>query len=69
MQKGGALKEPPMYNLLFKLKRIILASRQFLEVHCESNPELNMYIKKPKFSRDPFDYDPQRTGYSQLNLV
>ena len=29
-------------------------------LECESNPELNPYIKKPKFSRDTANYDVSR---------
>ena len=36
---------------------------------CESNPELNYYIKKPQFSRDQFDYDVTRKGYAPRKLV
>ena len=36
------------------------ASNPYLSKTCESNPELNRYIKKPKFSRDPWDYDVSR---------
>ena len=32
---------------------------------CESQPELNKYIKKPKFSRDQYDYNVSRTGYEE----
>ena len=32
---------------------------------CESQPELNKYIKKPKFSRDQYDYNVSRTGYAE----
>ena len=37
--------------------------------HCESDPSLNNYIKKPKFSRDQFDYDVTRKGYEPRKLV
>ena len=36
---------------------------------CESNPELNVYIKKPQFSRDLNDYDVTRKGYTPRKLV
>ena len=34
-------------------------------MNCESQPELNRYIKKPKFSRDQYDYNVSRSGYSE----
>ena len=34
-------------------------------MNCESQPELNKYIKKPKFSRDQYDYNVSRSGYSE----
>ena len=36
---------------------------------CASNPELNQYINKPKFSRDNLDYDTTRKGYEPKKLV
>ena len=36
---------------------------------CESNSELDIYIKKPKFSRDRHDYDVSRNNYEPQNLV
>ena len=39
------------------------------KVECASNPELNKYIKKPKFSRDMYDYNVTREGYEPRNLV
>ena len=36
---------------------------------CESNSELNVYIKKPQFSRDQFDYNVTRKGYTPRKLV
>jgi len=38
-------------------------------LECESNPELNPYIKKPKFSRDTANYDVSREGYTPKELV
>jgi len=38
-------------------------------LECESNPELNPYIKKPKFSRDTANYDVSREGYTPKDLV
>ena len=32
----------------------------YKDLQCMSNPELNKYIKKPKFSRDVYDLDVQR---------
>ena len=49
--------------------KICLASDPYLKRKCESNPELNRYIKKPKFSRDVYDYDVSRKGYSPRKLV
>ena len=49
--------------------KICLASDPYLKRKCDSNPELNRYIKKPKFSRDLFDYDVSRKGYSPRKLV
>ena len=34
-------------------------------MNCKSQPELNKYIKKPKFSRDQYDYNVSRSGYAQ----
>lgn len=39
------------------------ASNPYLPAKCESNPELNIYIKKPKFSRNQFSYDVTRENY------
>ena len=39
------------------------------DLKCESNPELDVYIKKPKFSRDRHDYDVSRNNYQPQNLV
>ena len=39
------------------------------DLKCESNPELDIYIKKPKFSRDRYDYDVSRNNYQPQNLV
>ena len=36
---------------------------------CSSNPELDLYIKKPKFSRDRYDYKVSREGYNPRKLV
>lgn len=41
----------------------------FLERECKSNPELNPYIKKPIFRRDPIDQDFSRKGYKDRKLV
>ena len=41
----------------------------FLERECKSNPELNPYIKKPIFRRDPIDQDFSRKGYKDRQLV
>lgn len=49
--------------------KICLASDPYLKRKCNSNPELNPYIKKPKFSRDLYDYDVSRKGYSPRKLV
>ena len=40
-----------------------------LGLKCESNPELDPYIKKPKFSRDRNDYKVWREGYESRKLV
>ena len=45
------------------------ASISTIPKKCASNPELDVYIKKPKFSRDSFDYDVSREGYSARKLV
>ena len=45
------------------------ASNPYLDKKCDSNPELNRYIKKPKFSRDQYDYNVTRTGYTPRKLV
>ena len=58
--------------MFFKLTltdKFCLASDPYLKRSCESNPELNRYIKKPKFSRDSYDYDVSREGYSPRKLV
>ena len=47
----------------------LIATNQYLEAKCESNPELDVYIKKPKFARDPFNYNTTREGYSVRHLV
>ena len=39
------------------------------DLKCESNPELDIYIKKPKFSRDRHDYDVTRKNYQPQKLV
>ena len=39
------------------------------DLRCESNSELDVYIKKPKFSRDRHDYDVSRNNYQPQNLV
>ena len=39
------------------------------DLKCESSPELDIYIKKPKFSRDRHDYDVSRNKYQPRNLV
>ena len=49
--------------ILKKPKKIDLepSSKSDFEIlECESNPELNPYIKKPKFSRDTANYDVSR---------
>ena len=45
------------------------ASSNILSNKCESNPQLDKYIKKPKFSRDQYDYNVERSGYSARKLV
>ena len=39
------------------------ASNPYLPAKCVSNPELDVYIKKPKFSRDQFSYNVSRDHY------
>ena len=45
------------------------ASISTIPQKCASNPEINVYIRKPKFSRDTFDYDVAREGYTARKLV
>ena len=44
-------------------------TRNFIPKKCESDPSLNNYIRKPKFSRDLYDYDTSRAGYKPRKLV
>ena len=39
------------------------------DLRCDSNPELDIYIKKPKFSRDRHDYDVSRNNYQSQTFV
>ena len=50
--------------LVFPQKR-----KTHIPVTCESDPELNPYLKKPIFEHDPIDQDFSRPGYKNRNLV
>ena len=51
-------------------KLIVPISEPFIkDLKCASNPELDIYIKKPKFSRDRHDYDVSRKNYQSQNFV
>ena len=52
-----------------KKEKVDYVGPQTNQLKCESNPELNVYIKKPRFSRDQFDYNVTRKGYTPRKLV
>ena len=62
--------ETPLKPVPSELKLNIPISKPFIEgLKCASNPELDPYIKKPKFSRDRNDYEVARSGYNPRKLV
>ena len=52
-----------------QLEKFDFVPQQTLQYKCESNPELDKYVRKPQFSRDHLDYDVQRSGYVPRRLV
>ena len=59
--------EPFTQNV--KTEKFDFVGAKTTDYKCESNPELNDYINKPQFSRDQFDYDVSRDGYTPKRLV
>ena len=55
---------PQFYSFEFPEKR-----KTHIPVTCQSNPELNAYLKKPIFEHDPVDQDFSRPGYTDRKLV
>ena len=53
-----------------KSERIYIElTKNHIPQKCTSDPSLDKYIRKPKFSRDIYDYDTKREKYSPRKLV